>query len=52
MRGQCDVEHRITVLCGTCGNVLECDGATDSIEVEPCQVCLKEAFEEGQKEAE
>jgi len=52
MKGQCDVEHRVTVACATCGELLDCDGSTDSIEVEPCQKCLDEAYENGQKDGE
>ena len=50
MKGQCDVEHRITVACAQCGDLLECDGSTDTVDVEPCERCLQVSYDEGYKE--
>ena len=45
-----DITAEVDVVCAVCGEVLSGEmGRSGALRIDPCDKCLQEAFEEGEK---
>jgi len=48
-----DITADVDVVCAVCGEVLSGEmGRGGAVRIDPCEKCLQEAFEEGERSAE